>query len=720
MIRQGFVLASLVAFALVFGWPSARTPGQTAKSDGKNAVVPVTVLPIDGLIQKPANLFDLQGKTLRYTPQANGGYKLEMLPTGALVPCQTVLDYRNAEGPALAKSWRAPLSFRFPFGGKQWEAVHINNNGSITFEAGEGQGWTQRQPWPSGGMRSAAAALDARASAGLEKTIAVLWATYDSNAKLGRVFAQSEAERLIVTWNVPRANIGHVVNGPNAFQVRLYRTGVIEMAYSQVKEADGIVGLFTGQAVKGEALDRWEAKDKAPEANVDVASVDVHDAGTNLRFVITMRNDVPAKVLTGMLEYRLMLHSASCEGQVSVTTTDAHHGRSTLGAEPRTAAFIVQGKTVELYVSKVLLGAAKQLSYHGDVIWWGAEGRSARIASPEQRRAVDLAKAATAELDLSKSKGVFSGNVFEVFHYPYVSKSYDVQLRSIYARSPSEDDIALVFTDFRIDDLFGQGGGSNPMNVAIKGIGKAAETPRSPEPLGTKTIQLTAETVWIGSPFFAEAGAHGDRRWGNHGHGVFWCAHECTHRWGMSLRFKNAASGREVWLSDEQGHWLPGLHTPAVHAVSQFYADRPMPEHSPMGGGFWRENKDGTFSKSEHLHAIVPGGYSALDLYVMGLLSPDQVPETFLLQDLKDLGGNRWQAVKVPVKVQDVVAVMGPREPPAAEAMKKYRMAFYLLHDGAAKPDPKMAARATRLSASVVDFFTRATGNRLEIVPSRK
>jgi hypothetical protein len=373
-----------------------------------------------------------------------------------------------------------------------------------------------------------------------------------------------------------------------------------------------------------------------------------------------------------------------------------------------------------MLLSKVLLGNAKKFSYWGDVVWWGEEGRAAPIASKEQIRTVELSKAAAGEMDLSRAKGTFPGNIFEVFHFPLVAKSYEAQLRSIYARSSAEDDIALIFTDFRIDDVFAQGGGAVAMNVPIKGIGKAAQTPASTEAIGSKTLQLTAETVWIGAPFFAESGVHGDRRWINHAHGVWWCAHECTHRWGLDMRVKNPATGKEERLTDEKGHWLAGLHAPSLVAVSSSYVDRPMPEHSPMGGGYWRENKDGTFTKSEHLHALVPGGYSALDLYIMGLLPPDQVPETFLLQDLKDLGGNRYQAVKVPVKMADIVAAMGPREPAAAGAQKKYRMSFYLIHDAGAKPEPKMAERARRLSTGVAEYFTRATGNRMEIVPTRK
>ena len=53
-----------------------------------------------------------------------------------------------------------------------------------------------------------------------------------------------------------------------------------------------------------------------------------------------------------------------------------------------------------------------------------------------------------------------------------------------------------------------------------------------------------------------------------------------------------------------------------------------------MGGAIWLDNGDGTFTRQRDNDPIAEG-LSALDLYVMGMISPSEVPETFLLRDVQ-------------------------------------------------------------------------------------
>ncbi len=136
-----------------------------------------------------------------------------------------------------------------------------------------------------------------------------------------------------------------------------------------------------------------------------------------------------------------------------------------------------------------------------------------------------------------------------------------------------------------------------------------------------------------------------------------------------------------------------------------------------MGGYAWRRNSDGTFSRGDYPF-IVPGGFSALDLYIMGFLPPKRVPVTAVIEDMMDMGSNRYQGTLVPVRIEDIVSAMGPRIPSSTDSQKKFQMSFYLVHEPGRGPDPQLYNRAQRLSAAVADFFLRATGGVMKVVPT--
>jgi hypothetical protein len=87
---------------------------------------------------------------------------------------------------------------------------------------------------------------------------------------------------------------------------------------------------------------------------------------------------------------------------------------------------------------------------------------------------------------------------------------------------------------------------------------------------------------------------------------------------------------------------------------------------------------------------------------------PGEVKETFLLKDLKDLGNNRYSASKVPIRIQGIIAAMGPRLPAYVDAQKEFAMRFYLLHEPGREPDPTILARTVLLAQGAVVLSTKA------------
>lgn len=677
-------------------------------------VVPVA---ISNLVQNPAVYFDLQGKTVRFTPtRRERAYRIQTLNVCEPVSCDQKLEDQDAIGPWYAKGWSVPLPFAFPFGGKSWQRIYVNMDGNISFDKPESNYWPQRNPWSDGGMCSVAAAIDSRSAAGLEKMIAVFWGPYqDQSANTITVHAQPDC--VAITWSMMRAPWGQAVLGTNTFQARLYPSGVIELTYPHIAERDGIVGIFPGKTIHGKLLSHWHYDGTAPHPGVDVDSADVYDAGTTLDLAFTMKHDALTNVNSGPLDYRCWVNHDGVTDMVSVSVSDQEQMACWLGAAPRTGGWRINGRRVDMFVSKVLLAGCKQCSVTWDVTWWGQLGRA--VGSENPPPPFDMSAVAPATVKFSKPDHVrHTGNVFEVFHYPVVTRESERLLASIYKQMPAADDMAIVFTDFRFDDLFGHGDGAIAANFGIEGIGKGNEHPRSTAGIGSTNLQMDVATTWLGSRLFDESGTENDgTHWTNFAHGVKFLAHECTHRWGLDLSFQNPVTGKEEKLTDNVGHWREGLDTAALFPVWDMFLNRQQAGGSVMGGYSWKQNPDGTFSPSLYPFQV-PGGYSALDLYIMGMLPADKVPPTTLLEDLKDLGSNRFQGTNVPVRIEDVLKVMGQRRPASADAQKVFRMTFYLAHEPGRDADPAMLERAQQLSAIVANYFPKATGGAMKVVPA--
>ena len=260
----------------------------------RDFVVPVA---ISNLVQRPANLFDLQGKTVRFTPTRNGSYRVKTLNICEPIPCEQQLG--DSQGPWYGKWWRVSLPFEFQFGGSSWQGIYVNMNGNITFEKPECDYLAERDSWPDGTMSSVAAAMDSRSAAGLEKTVAVFWGPFMGRSS-DKVSIHTQKDCVVITWNMTRAPWGQAVLGLNTFQARLYSSGVIEFTYPRISERDGIVGLFPGKTPRaGQPLSHWSYDGKAPDPALDIESADVYDAGTVLDLAITMKHEALTKVDSG-------------------------------------------------------------------------------------------------------------------------------------------------------------------------------------------------------------------------------------------------------------------------------------------------------------------------------------------------------------------------------------------------------------------------------------
>ena len=187
-------------------------------------------------------------------------------------------------------------------------------------------------------------------------------------------------------------------------------------------------------------------------------------------------------------------------------------------------------------------------------------------------------------------------------------------------------------------------------------------------------------------------------------------AHEFGHTW---IAFIDPP----VLLTRDRAHWNFFLHTSG----------------SLLGGNDIQDNGDGTFT------TLAPKNlYSPLDLYLMGLLKPEDVPPTFLVTDPHDLdipppynqqiisadqlqgvyslGDVGFRGDKQEIRIEDIIAINGGRIPNAESSQKDFRTAFILLAQGEEGPTSDEIDQVEAVRLYWAPFFHRAANNTATIV----
>ena len=730
----------LVLLVLVCSSTLLPPPHLAAGNDGMTVIGKVTTLPAADIARRPASFFDLEGKTVTFTPDGEGRYAVRVGPLTWVETDPETGRFHRFRGPVVEPpedfedrfrpGWfrrfageytGIGLPFDFPFAGRTWRRVHANTNGNVSFAAPERAHWEHRRAWAAGTMRNVAAAVDSRSAAGLEAMIAVLWAVYGETA----LSVDSSPERVAITWNAlrvaPNGYHSYEPIGPNVFQVRLYPSATVELAYREVSERDGIVGLLQGAGDRGRVLSAVddEAGDvrRGPNDTVDIVSAELIDNGSTVIASVTMADDIPDRVSSGAVSYRFFLDFAdldsdSCVLELRVDASGRTPGGS-CGARPRSSAgYTVQGSKLEIQISKILIPDDRTVSRYLDAVWWGT--------SQSQWDQIDgyqpVAIRGASDRDLSSMEGTVTGSVFEVFYYPSIARGAREVMRSIYRQAPAGEELALVFTDFRFDDLYNTGPASGPINAPVQGIGDSQADPTDGSRYGSDSLLSVPTPLFIGGPRSVETGVDDNLAFHDHAWVIWWIAHELVHRWAAHLRFRDPATGRIESLTGGgcRCHCSEWLHAPVRHPVGSGYSNQPYPEASTMGGRLWRDNGDGTFTRQRTGFPLAEG-LSDLDLYVMGMIPPEEVRPTFLLRNVAETGTRRTiRAAKVPVRIADIVAAMGPRVPSASEQRRVFRLGVYLLHEDGRAPRADLLARTRSVTDATVKYFALATGGSVD------
>jgi hypothetical protein len=182
---------------------------------------------------------------------------------------------------------------------------------------------------------------------------------------------------------------------------------------------------------------------------------------------------------------------------------------------------------------------------------------------------------------------------------------------------------------------------------------------------------------------------------------------ESGHRWLAFLEFRDRTNQRsQALLGRDLAHW-------------SFFFDS---DASVMEGNDIEDLGGGSFRTVGAVQR-----YSRLDQYAMGLLSEFQVGEFFYVENPTNMSSNRtsesspeigvtFNGTRRDVLIQDIVAILGRREPSAADSARVHRQAFVYLVSSGRTADGGQVSKLDNIRRAWEAFFLQATERRMQAI----
>ena len=307
--------------------------------------------------------------------------------------------------------------------------------------------------------------------------------------------------------------------------------------------------------------------------------------------------------------------------------------------------------------------------------------------------------------DLSRADGRFTRRQKEVFHYRGVPDMEKIECRVIEVLG-DRFDVIVSHSEMRFDSQTAP----SMANFYRNGAEGAGLSSRRLPPCGDRLI--------VQFPFNWIPGIDtGDRE---HFNGKLWIfAHEFAHSWTSHLSYEKDGEREPLFGEYCHCHWRGDLHLLAAFPWAGGDAE------STMGVGFWRENRNGTFTAFDPRYQ--EGGFSWLDLYAMGLADAREVPDMLLLRNLQAVSGGggvnifggyapgEYTADKEFVSIRQVVAVEGPRTPDVTRSRKDFNAGFVYMTAPGQAPSADLLEWHARFADKVPEYWFHITGGRSRI-----
>jgi hypothetical protein len=196
------------------------------------------VIELDSAALGQPNLFDLVGRTLRFTP-VGSSYRVTNEP----------LRWDTNYGLQLTGADVSLQRFTFPFSGQRWNSFSVGTTGSIRFGPTSKERDVDAYGHLDSGIASAVGRFDRLADvAGRLVASAPAIAVFLKPRMSGPHYVRELADRVVITWDLTEPFGSFLdfswIPTTNLFQAVLHRDGSIEMSYKTMAAKDGIVGIY--------------------------------------------------------------------------------------------------------------------------------------------------------------------------------------------------------------------------------------------------------------------------------------------------------------------------------------------------------------------------------------------------------------------------------------------------------------------------------------------
>jgi hypothetical protein len=245
----------LLTLALVMPLRAAgqqKTPGHSIGQVSTTG--DLIVVELDSAALGQPNLFDLVGRTLRFSP-VGSSYRVT----------NETLQWDTNYGVELTGADVSLERFTFPFSGQRWNSFSVGTTGSLRFGQPPSVGDLDAYGRLDGGIASAIGRFDRLADVGGRLGArAPAICVFLKPRMAGPHYVRELADRIVITWKLTEP-FGGLLDfswfpTTNLFQAVLHRDGSIEMSYKTMTAKDGIVGIYpilsTGESVQSVHLSR--------------------------------------------------------------------------------------------------------------------------------------------------------------------------------------------------------------------------------------------------------------------------------------------------------------------------------------------------------------------------------------------------------------------------------------------------------------------------------
>ena len=635
--------------------------------------------------------FDLNGISLVFEPRAGGKYAVRREALRYVEPAGAPKRTFDAGGGAEWHFVQHDLTaFSFPLFGQQVSRLYLSAfNGIHTAVPAE------NATWQFDAVEAAVHRTPVLSPLMLTKATPVRYFTYPS------VYVDETADALRVTWRTSPSNFFRY-----DIQAELRKDGTITYSYRDVANFEW------GTPILSAGYDNWHPAERLLAAHDD-AKNDVSTAAGNAQgmldvhrletyrlaesdlFVVRLELGAaidPTKIIEATsLRYMVRIGGEWLELQISRTGQSVVLINNASAPVASGAGGRYSGRTVELWGAQRGMSGVQSVRVTTMMTnsnrTWDALSGSITLDAPARPMATDLSAIANGT--------ELATPIAEPFVLPALDVYAVWEKIAAHHRLRHDDvDALAIYQSFLTDIIFYAGAYSTGGNPRVDGI--AAFDPATwgtTAPPEAAMLHMNQLTYNYNSVETRAAQV---------------MLHELGHRWLFFARIREDGSVTRV-LNPISAHPAQYVHLPAAFSV---YTDR---ESSVMGGAYFSLEGDGRWKAR-----VANNGYSWLDLYLMGLASPEEVAPFFYLAATSPAlagaysptDGTVVSGTRRDVALQQLIEVEGPRKPTTAFSQKGFRVVFALVTEDDREPTTAETAKLDELRTLLTRNFALATGGR--------